>query len=276
MDRFKSHAALAGLLAALFVGFPANSATAKEGDREEETGPLAEELDNYWSVDRDLPVIQDKLYERKGRFGVGLYAGLMSSEPFYWYLPVGGRLSYFFSDHAGIEVGGQYLGGSGQDAGPLANETEITGFFRDRVGESFDPTTDLEDRFMWRANASIAWHPLYGKWSFLNNKLSHLDFNLVLGGGAVSVVRPNFERTESSVVVTPEVVFGGGVHFFLSQHLTLRADGRFYAYQGADIPSTRSGYDAQEQDLTALGENPNFFKRIQVPSEFLLGVTYLF
>lgn len=241
---------------------------------QEPTAPLDEELDNYWSVDRDLPVVQDRLFSRDNRLALGVYAGVMSSEPFYWYIPVGGRLSYFLNDHVGIELGGQWMGGE-SEPGPLTNETEITGFFANRLGEAFDPATDLEDRFMWRANATLLWMPFYGKWSFLNNKLSHFDFNLALGGGALSVLRPDFNRTEATTVITPELTFGGGIHFFLGQHWTLRADGRFYAYQGANLPSTRSEYNAQEQEPLAEDES-NFFGRLQVPSEFLLGISYLF
>lgn len=252
-------------LAAVLVATPA---FAQDG-----SDPLGEELDNYWSTDRDLPVVQERLYSRDGRLAFGIYSGIMSSEPFYWYIPVGGRLSYFLNDHTGIELGGQW-NGSASSPGPLTNPTEITGFFENQRGEAFDPATDLEDRFLWRTNAMLVWHPLYGKWSFLNNKLSHFDFNLALGGGAVSVTRPSPDRTESSTVIEPELVFGGGIHFFLGQHWTLRLDGRFYVYRGADTPSARADYDPQDQAATST--EPSYFKRLQVPNEFLLGVSYLF
>ena len=259
---------LVGSTAALFVLAAAGSASAQAP-----ADPLADQLESYWSAERDLPVIQDKLHKRDGRFGVGLYAGVLSSEPFYWYTPVGGRLSYFFNDHVGLEIGGQYMGSS-SDPGPLTHETEITTFFASRLEDGFNPATDLEDRFLWRSNAVLVWHPLYGKWAFLNNKLTHFDLNLALGGGAVSVLRPDFTRSEASTVITPELVFGGGAHFFLGNHWTLRLDGRFYAYQGADTPSVRSGYERGND--AEVGENSSFFRRIQVPAEFLLGVSYLF
>lgn len=255
------------LVAALLVLAVAPTASAQEND------PLGDQLDNYWTAERDLPVLQEKLFSRDNRFGIGVYGGMLSSEPFYWYIPVGGRLSYFFSDHFGLEVGGQYMGSS-SDPGPLTNETEITRFFADRLGEGFDPATDLEDRFLWRANAAIVWNPLYGKWAFGRTKLSHFDANLVLGGGAVSVLRPNFERTEATTVITPELMWGLGIHFFLGQNWILRADGRFYAYQGADTPSVRAGYEGGNDE--EVEPDPSFFRRIQVPSEFLLGISYLF
>lgn len=235
--------------------------------------PLEKELENYWTVERDLPVVQDRLHERAGRFGLGIYTGMMSSEPFWWYVPVGGRLTYFLNNHIGLELGGQYTGSAGS-AGPFTQSTEIHDFFANRLGDAFDADTDLEDRFLWRANATLVWNPLYGKWSFLNNKLSHFDFNLAIGGGAVSVLRPDFRRTEATTTITPELVAGGGVHFFMSKRLLLRADGRVYLYQGADTPSRRANYDPRDQ--AAVSDSSSFLKRLQVPSEFQLGLTYLF
>lgn len=234
---------------------------------------IDQELENYWTVDRELPVVQSRLYEPGGRFGLGLYSGLMSSEPYYWYIPVGGRLTYFFNNHAGVEVGGQYTGSAGSP-GPFTQTTEIHDFFVGELQAGFDPDTDLDDRFLWRANATLLWAPLYGKWAFLNNKLSHFDFNLAIGAGAVSVLRPDYQRSEASTVITPELVFGGGAHFFLSQHFVLRTDGRFYVYQGADTPSARADYNPQDQARTST--ESSFFRRLQVPAEFQLGLTYLF
>lgn len=212
--------------------------------------PLGNELQRYWSSDRDLATIENKLYRREGKIGVGVHVGLMSTEPFWWYLPVGGKASYNFSDQAGVEVSGQYL---------LASKTDLHNFIEGRGVETFDASTDLDDQMVWRANATFVWSPLYGKWAFLNNKLTHFDFNLVVGAGVVGVDRPSPDRTSSSSAIEPELVFGPGAHFFLTENWLLRADGRFYVYRGAETDTT-SG----------------FFDRLEMPIEFLLGGTYLF
>lgn len=234
-----------------FAALMAVSASASAAD-----GPLQDELDNYWSVDRDLSVIEGKLYSRAGRFGAGLFAGMLSSEPYYWYVPVGGRLSYFFTDELGMEVGGSFMDAEGV----LANKTEIHEFLEQSLGGGFDAKTDLEDRFLWRANATFLWNPLYGKWSFLNNKLTHFDFHLAAGAGVVSVERPELNRASASTKIVPELVLGTGIHFLLGNNWTLRADGRFYVYQGAETASNEG----------------DFMKQLDVPTEFLLGVTYMF
>lgn len=241
------HALMMTTCAALFA-ISAN-ATAAEG-------PLKDELDNYWSVDRDLSVIEGKLYSRGGRFGAGLFTGMLSSEPYYWYVPVGARFSYFFTDQLGVEVGGAFMDAEGI----LAHKTDIHEFLEASLGGGFDSKTDLEDRFLWRANATFLWSPLYGKWSFLNNKLSHFDFHLAAGAGVVSVERPELDRSAATSAIAPELLFGAGIHFLLGNNWTLRADGRFYLYQSAETASNEG----------------DFVKQLDVPAEFLLGVTYMF
>jgi outer membrane beta-barrel protein len=218
--------------------------------------PLAEDLEGYWSTDRDLQVVESKLFSLEDRFATGLFVGLMSSEPFHWYVPAGLRLSYFLSDHLGFEAGGQFMDAEGV----LTHDTEITEFLTDSQRDAFDRTKHLEDRFLWRANAAVVWNPIYGKISFLNNKLSHVQVNLALGAGVVGYVRPDKDRTKSSNGIAPELVFGPGVHFFIDESWLLRIDGRFYVYQGPESPSNEGSLGSQ----------------IQVPSEFLLGTSYFF
>ena len=212
-------------------------------------GPLEDDLDNYWSVERELPVVSGKIFSREGRFGVGLFAGLLSSQPYWWYIPVGGRLAYNFTDQLGVEVSGQYM---------LSQTTELYGFLEDSLGEGFNEKTDLEDKFQWRANASFVWSPLYGKWSFANTKLGHFDANLVAGLGVVSVERPNLERTDNATEIAPEGHLGIGMAFFFTENISARLDGRFYLYQEAETESN-------EGQL-----------RLAMPVEFQVGVTYLF
>lgn len=224
---------------------------------------IERDLENYWTTDRELPVIEGKLYQKNGRFGLGLHLGLLTSEPFFWYNPVGLRLQYFFSEYLSLEVDGTFYGtpGSEGDIGLqiFTHKTEITNFFQSKLKDDFDPSVDLEDRFLWRANAMVLWSPFYGKWAFLNRKLSHFDVNFAIGGGVVQVERPADDHKSSSSVMSPELILGGGVGLFATESLTVRLDGRFYVYPGAESPSV-SG----------------FFERLRVPSEFILGASYLF
>lgn len=256
--RWMRGALLCGALLAM-----ATPAMAQERDDTQQTqdagkldvdGPLKEELAEYWSVERDLPMVKDKLFVRDGRINLSVFAGLETTEPFWWYIPVGARLGYFFSDQLGIELGGDY---------ELARPTEMTEFLRSERGEGFDALLDTEDQFTWRANAMITWHPLYGKLALLQRKLSHFDFNFAVGAGALGLMRPDVTRSSASSKVVPELIFGAGLHFFVTKGLTLRLDWRGHAYVGPEF--TTDGFEEQ-----------SFFSRIQLPTQFQLGVGYMF
>ncbi len=240
---------------AVMVAVWSVSMTASYAETDTDTS-LDEELEHYWATERDMRVIEDRLYERGGRFGVGVFTGLLSSEPFFHYYPVGGRLTYNFSNSIGVEAGGSFM-----DAGALTRDTELTEFLRDQRGQAgFDPAKHAEDRFLWRANALVLWSPFYGKLAALQQKLWHFDINFGAGFGAVGVERPELSREDAMETTAVEFVVGAGVHFFLTDSILMRFDGRGFLYQGAELPTNEG----------------STFGRLKFPMEFNLGFTYLF
>lgn len=231
------------------TGAPAVKLSA--GDR----SAIESRMDSYWSVEKELPSIEHRKYTREGRFSAGLYAGILASQPFYWYIPVGLRATYYFSNTFGVGVEGSFT--DAPDA--LSHNTELSDYLEGERPSSFTDAKK-EDRFLWRAHAVATWHPLYGKLAFLQRKLTHFDLNLVGGAGVVSVERPNVVRTEVSSAISPEVLLGGGLEVFITENVTARLDGRFYIYKAAE--TDQNGGD--------------FFKSLEVPAEFLLGVSYIF
>lgn len=248
----------AGVLAGLAVlgaGMSVAQAEEPAKSNNEYEGPLKEQLQEYWSVDRELPGVTNRLHTREGKLSVGVYTGLMSSEPFYWYIPVGARVSYYLSDSFGVEVGGQYS---------LAQNTELTDALEGLREDSFDVALDGQDKYIWRANLVATWHPLYGKLALLQRKLSHFDLKLQGGVGAVGMNRPNATRTAVESTVGLDVVLGAGASFFLTDAVTLRLDGRGYVGLGPEFTT----YDK----LSERG----FAGRLNFPIEFLVGVDFAF
>lgn len=215
---------------------------------------LEKKLDTYWAVEAELPSVEGRLYTREGRVAAGLFAGILSSEAFYWYIPVGLRATYYVSDTFGVELEGSFTGAP--DA--LSHNTELSDFLEAERPADFTAAM-RGDRFLWRASALAVWHPLYGKFSLLQRKLSHFDLSLAAGAGAVGVDRPDELRKDTSSEIAPEAVFGAGAQFFITQNLVVRADGRLYVYPG---PQT--------------ADEKGFFERLSAPVEFLAGVSYLF
>lgn len=255
----KRHVMMA--LVALGALSAATPALAQE-EREFE-GPLQEQLREYWSVERELTVVRERLFSREGKIELGLMTGLMSSDPFYWYVPLGGRIGYSLTEHLALEIEGNYA---------LANNTELHDFLISEREDSFNSDTDLGDRFTWQASALVVWRPLYGKWAALQRKLSHLDFNLSLGVGAIGLTRPNPLRTASESTITPNLTFGAGLAFWLAEGLSLRVDGRGYLYAGPEFKTQQFA----PQDAEGNVEGHGFFQRLSLPSQFLVGVSYAF
>ena len=266
--------AILSLAVALIVCLSAGSAFAQQGDEDVPDGPLGPQLEDYWSVDRDVDVIKNKLYRRKGRFAVGLHAGVMSSQPFFWYIPVGMKLDYYFTDNWGLELEGSFM----DLPGVFRHQTDLTNFVKGEKKAAFDTGTDTLDQYKWRAHALAVWHPFYGKLAILQRKLSHFDFNLAAGFGVVSLSRPGEQRQSASDKIVPEFAFGGGVQFFMSDHVTIRLTGRGYLYPGPfNYKNTKSGdrlVSANQNNKNI--EETNFFQELELTSEFLLGVSYMF
>lgn len=254
-----SRGRLWGVLGALIItcAMPAMASAQEEEKKEQDEipGPLKDQLQEYWSVDRDLEVIKNRLYTRGDRLSVGVMAGVMPSEPFYTYIPVGARIGYHFSNELGVEVSGNYA---------IARPTSLTSYLERKREDAFDVTTDGGDKFVWRADATVAWHPLYGKWALLQRKLTHIDFSLHAGLGALGVQRPDDRRAAVESKVTGELVLGAGLHFFVTEDVTVRLDWRSRPYIGP-------AFDTSEE-LSARG----VFARAEVPTDFTLGVMYMF
>lgn len=262
-------------LCLLFAAAPAGAQDEpKEKDQDAPEGPLGDKLEDYWSVDRDVEVVKQQLYERSGRFSVGLHTGMMSSQPFFWYLPSGLDLEFNFSNNWAVAAEGSFM-----DApNILRHPTDLTDFVVENQGGGFDPSRDALDTFKWRAHALAVWRPLYGKLAALQRKLAHFDMNLAAGFGAVSVTRPNETRTGSKDLVTPEFVYGGGVEFYASEHVVLRLAGRGYIYRG---PRRYKNTETGERVVTQPprdddSEELNFVQELEFPSEFLIGASYMF
>ena len=117
---------------------------------------------------------------------------------------------------------------------------------------------------MWRANAVFSWRPLYGKWALLQRKLSHFDLSLAAGVGALGIQRPTPTRDGAESQVTFSGVIGAGMHFFITDGLTVRLDWRSHPYIGPEFETS----EAFEEE-GAMG-------RFEVPTEFQLGLSYMF
>jgi len=252
----KKMSARVAWIAAAVVLLYASAASAQDGEPERAPqfeGPLAEQLKEYWSPDRNLQDLYGKKYTKTERIELGLKVGVLPSEPFHVYIPLGGNVAYYLNESLGFEAGGSYL---------LRTNTELSDFLETRLGEDYAEDLIGEDIYQWRANAVVKWHPLYGKLALLQRKLSHFDFNVVGGLGVMGASRPADDRQTASNRVLPEFVFGAGFHFFLTQNLGLRLDWRSSVNFGPRFIDP-------DPELERTGVN------LQAPTTFTLGISYM-
>lgn len=175
----------------------------------------------YWGERRNVDIVQPRLFTKDGRMELTVFGGIIPNDPFLTYIPIGGRVAYYFVESIGVELSGEYSGGA------LQVQSDLEDYLAEE--ERFSATVDVLDRQDWRANATVVWSPFYGKMALLDSALSHFDVNLVAGFGAIQISSPprkdSFDQNDVTEI-REEGILGAGMRFFVTDALTVRLDYR--------------------------------------------------
>ncbi len=182
----------------------------------QEASPLDKELDKVWGKERDVKVIQKRVFEKDSRHEFSLLAGMIPNDEFFNYYPLGVRYDYFLSESLGIEVAGAYLIQQGTDL--KATIEQFQGI------NMAQPLRKLQ----WYAGASAYWSPFHGKLAAFSSKLTHFDLAVVLGAGVLATKKLG-GGTETNKY-DPMAQVGLGFQFFLTDMLAVRIDYRHFFY----------------------------------------------
>ena len=182
----------------------------------EEASPLDKELDKVWGKERDIKVIEKRLFEKDGRHEFSLMAGMIPNDEFFNYYPVGLRYDYFLSETLGIEIAGAYLFQQGTDLKKTIEQFQGINMAQ--------PLRKLQ----WHAGAAAYWAPLHGKLAAFSSSLTHFDLGLIVGAGVLATKKLG-GGTETNKY-DPMGQLGLGFQFFLSDSLALRIDYRHFFY----------------------------------------------
>jgi outer membrane beta-barrel protein len=193
----------------------------------EDASPDAAELEKikqrYWAQgnEKEMGVVQNRLYTKEGRVEVTLLGGFVTSDPFLNVRTVGGSLGYHFDETFSLHA----FSWKDFTSGSAALTTLQEGGKKANTNRPF-ATAGME------ARASL----LYGKLSLVGRKILYYDMH---AGAGVAVT-----RTENGTYPGP--VLSIGQNIFLTNSLTFRVDYRLTAYRE----------DIIEREITAkLGQN---------------------
>lgn len=174
----------------------------------------------YWSTMRNVYTLQQRRFQKSKRFGVSLYGGLIPNNIFEQYVPVGLRMSYFILENIGVELSGSYN---------ISLKTRLENQIREESGLAAGQVL-IGDTQLSHTNFGIVWSPFYGKAAFYNSGLLHFDLFLFAGAGVVvAQTTPDF-NADPETEIKPEGALGGGIAFFLGDHVVGRVDFRQFVF----------------------------------------------
>jgi outer membrane beta-barrel protein len=233
-------------------------AFAEEGaSAQEERSALDKDLDKVWGKERDIKVIQKRVFEKDKRHEVGLLLGAIPNDSFFNFFPVGLRYAYFPLESVAVEFSGAYVASSQSQL-----QKDIKSF------STAIKTVKLGDRVEWYAGVNAHWIPIHAKVSILNKKLTSLDLGVTIGFGLIGskVNEDNKWETrwsyDHAIPFNIQMNIGLSLHWFLTDYLAIRLDYRNYifpAYPGSTSVTKSDGsvvrnYNSEWGDVRSLSE----------------------
>jgi len=210
---------------ATVASFPL-SAHAQEGGEEAATAPaapLASESDDkveFWAKQRQVRVIQRRLFEKDGQTNLTLGVGILPNDPFQTYTQGNLRIGHHITESLSLEASGSYV--------VLTQASDLADYLRDQ-GDYNIFSRDLQK---WRGNVVLNWSPIYGKFAFAGQKLAHFDWFFGAGAGALGVeTSTEGDLGAPAAKTTAEAIVTTGWDIHLAQEFALRVDVRQFIFK---------------------------------------------
>ncbi len=185
------------------------------------TAPEAEAVDisdlekDYWRPNKDeLEVVQNRRFEKAGRFELGLHYGLLQGEDFENSTSKGISGTYNFSNQWFVEASHHRF-------------TNKDNEFLTSLQRRFGFTPDF-NRIENQSALQFGWVPIYAKFSLLGKKISHFEMYVAAGPGITKTVE---NRLSGHATV--------GHKFYITENFLFRLEWRMTRYK--DTVRTLSG-----------------------------------
>lgn len=181
---------------------------AKKADSEKKTEAvdISDLEENYWRPNQDeLEVLQNRRYEKAGRFELGVHYGIYQGKDYVNSKSTGASLTYNLSNEFFLEVSQHKI--SNED-------NEFLNAVRNRYG--FTPDFNRESQ---QTVLAAGWTPIYAKFSLLGKKISHFEMYFAPGIGRTKTLENHLSGH-----------FTIGQKFYITDHILFRLEWRMSRY----------------------------------------------
>ena len=169
---------------------------------------------NRLSPFREVSVIQKKYLPKTERFQFYAAGGTTTNSPWFLNLGVKVNIGYFFTESFGVEVGGMFLSNSERE---VAKEI--------RENNRLQPEKFVNTKS--HMGVDLVWAPIYGKVTFVNDRI--IPFDMYFSGGVGSSSTNSQEGTNTTFHI------GTGQIFAISKAMAFRWDYSWNMYQATPV-----------------------------------------
>lgn len=166
--------------------------------------------EKYWARgdESEIGVVQNRAYTKKGKWHLGVFGGVLSTDPFWSTRAAGLSLGYNFSEYFALNlIGWKSTYDTTDSFNAYQSAISLSG------GVQAKPARNDPKGYY---GAEAAWSLLYGKLSLLGAKIIYYDLHILGGLG--------WTPAENGGAFTPSA--GLGQQFYLNRLMTLRVDYR--------------------------------------------------
>ena len=209
-----------------------------------ETVDISDLEQDYWRPNKDeLEVVQNRRFEKKGRFEIGAHYGIYQGEDFESSVSKGVSATYNLSNTWFVEGSHHWI--SNKDSDFLTSV---------RKQYNFTPNFNREES---QSTLQLGWVPIYAKFSLLGKKISHFELFLAAGPGYTKTLDNHLSGH-----------FTVGTKFYISEHFLFRLDWRMSRYK--DKVNAVSGA------LSKANGGPGYFEQTETTHNIIFGLGWMF
>ncbi len=174
-----------------------------------------------------VQIVQNRLVDRTMRFEIGAnIAGAAGGDSYVKSTGTGANLDFHFTPQ--WSVGLRYMRAGNE---LTSQGKRVFGNYEDGLTSQVpDISFPLES-----AMGVINWYPIYGKLNMFNISVVQFDIYALAGGGQVTL--GGLDRDDYTA---PTYTAGGGVGFWINQHLTARFELRWQGYKDEVFSGSRT------------------------------------